>query len=131
MKIETKIILTLLAMLLLTAQAPISAPRLSRNGTFTVYGTSRSKTTYQIEKVLDDFNQKRDIQCLQQLRGYDYIILGRSADYSSLDKGERGAIIVQYKRLKYVISTTRDEEGYYTGLEGEVIDLIKKYGLIP
>lgn len=125
MKNETKIILTLLAMLLLTAQTPISAPRLSRNGTFTVYGTS-GKCYY-----LDDFNQKRDIQCLQQLRGYDYIILGRSADYSSLDKGERGAIIVQYKRLKYVISTIKDEEGYYTGLEGEVIDLIKNYGVIP
>lgn len=110
-------------MLLLTAQTPISAPRLSRNGTFTVYGTS-GKCYY-----LDDFNQKRDIQCLQQLRGYDYIILGRSAGYSPLDKGERGAIIVQYKRLKYVISTIKDEEGYYTGLEGEVIDLIKNYGV--
>lgn len=125
MKTETKIILTLLAMLLLTTQTPISAPRLSRNGTFTVYGTS-GKCYY-----LDDFNQKRDIQCLQQLRCYDYIILGRSAGYSPLDKGERGAIIVQYKRLKYVISTIKDEEGYYTGLEGEVIDLIKNYGVIP
>lgn len=112
-------------MLLLTAQTPISAPRLSRNGTFTVYGTS-GKCYY-----LDDFNQKRDIQCLQQLRGYDYIILGRSEGYSPLDKGERGAIIVQYKRLKYVISTIKDEDGYYTGLEGEVIDLIKNYGVIP
>lgn len=94
MKTETKIILTLLAMLLLTAQTPISAPRLSRNGTFTVYGTS-GKCYY-----LDDFNQKRDIQCLQQLRGYDYIILGRSAGYSPLDKGGKRSYYCTIQKIK-------------------------------
>lgn len=125
MKNIFKIILTLFVIATLTAQAPTVAPRLSRNGLFTVYGTG-GKCYY-----LDEFNQKKNIECLQQLRGYDYIILGRSAGYSPLDKGERGSIIVQYKRVKYVIGTPRDEKGAFTSLEGEVIDLIKNYGIIP
>lgn len=119
-----KIFLTILVVFTLTAQTTSTAPKLSRNGNYTVYGTS-GKCFY-----LDEFSQKKPVECLQQLNGYDYIILGRSAGRSPLDKGERGAIIVQYKRVKYVIGNLRDEDGTYIGLEGEVYDLIKEYGIL-
>lgn len=124
MKNLFKIFLIIFVVLTLTAQTTSTVPRLSRNGNYTVYGTS-GKCFY-----LDEFNQKKPVQCLQQLRGYDYVIIGRSAGHSPLDRGERGAMIVQYKRVKYVIGTSRDEDGTYTSLEGEVYDLIKDYGIL-